>query len=238
MASTTIFAQSKMYKVKAGETIESIAHKYGISVSALMRANPQAVDNCYTGMNLIIPSGKIGMTETHTITVWGEDMDSRRGHGSIANELEFNYVLIGGAEKVYFKNFNCGMSTDFGYRYYLHDQIFVEGLFGYKWYMLRMVNDASMTVHNLTIPVHFGGHIDLLENVGLRPFFGPRIDIPVANKMEYRGYSESADIKTGVTLDFGLDFLFNKWAIRTKYGLGVGENKNLNYVSLGITVGI
>lgn len=237
MASVTAFSQSRTYKVKAGETLESIAHKHGISISAMMQANPHAVDNCYTGMILTIPSDKATTTKTNIITVRGERTDTRKGQGSIAYEIEFDYVLISGAYKDYFKNFNCGMSTDIGYRYFLHNNLFVEGLFGYKWYSLWMVNDVSTTVHNLTLPIHVGGHIDLSDNVGLRPFFGPRIDIPVASRVEYRGYSESANVTTGVTLEFGLDVQFSNWAIRTKYGLGVGENKDLNYVSLGAIVG-
>ena len=101
-----------------------------------------------------------------------------------------------------------------------------------------MKNDATENVHSLTIPIHLGGHIDVSDNFGLRPFFGPRVDIPVSSKIEYRGKSQSADVDPGVTLEFGLDFQFNRWGIRTKYGLGVGENKNLNYLSIGVTAGI
>ena len=168
-----------------------------------------------------------------------EVSEDRKGHGAVTMELEFQYVMIGGDEKDLFKDFNCGMATAMGYRYYLHNNFFVEGLFGYRWYSLWMVNDASTTVHNLTLPIHIGGYIDVSDKFALRPFFGPRVDIPVASKVEYKGKSQSADVDPGVTLEFGLDFQFNDtWGLRAKYGLGVGGYKNQNYASLGFTVGI
>lgn len=237
MASVTTFAQSKTYTVKAGETIESIAHKHGVSVPALLQANPEAAENCYVGMKLIIPSGKQAMMG-ETVVAKGERLDSRQWHGSFATEIEFQYVMIGGDAKDLFKNFNCGMSADFGYRYYLHHNLFIEGLVGYRWYTLWMINNATEDVHNITMPIHLGAYIDVTEKFGLRPFFGPRVDFPVSSRLKYGGNSVSAGVKTGVTLEFGLDFQFNNWGIRAKYGLGVGEYKNLNYASIGFTAGI
>lgn len=41
--------------IKRGETIESVANKYGISIEDLIKANPSANDYFYIGMKLTIP---------------------------------------------------------------------------------------------------------------------------------------------------------------------------------------
>lgn len=237
MASVTVFAQSKTYTVKVGETIESIAHKHGVSVAALLQANPEAAENCYVGMKLIIPSGKQAMVG-EAVVVKGDKLDSRKGEGSFVGEVSFQYLLFGGGTSDFYKGFRGGMSTNFGYRYYVHHNVFMEASLGYRWYTYETINKFTTTVHNITLPIHIGGYLDVTEKFGLRPFFGPRVDFPVSSRIKYGSLSDSADVKIGVTLEFGLDFNFNNWGIRTKYGLGVGDYKNMNYVSIGFTTGI
>lgn len=56
LASLSMSAQtSKSHIVQRGETIESVAKKYGISVSDLQQANPSTKDYFYAGMKLVIP---------------------------------------------------------------------------------------------------------------------------------------------------------------------------------------
>lgn len=237
LASITVFAQSKTYTAKAGETIESIAYKHGVSLESLLQANPGVTENFYVGKKLVIPSGN-KVTGNTTVTVNDAKLVSRKGQGSFISGVEFQYLLFGGGTSVYYKDFKCGLSTEFGYRYYLHHNVFLEGSLGYRWYTFETINRITTNVHNITLPIHLGGYLDVTEKFGLRPFFGPRVDFPVSSKISGGGYSGSADTKIGVTLEFGLDFQFSSWGIRAKYGLGVGDYKNTNYVSLGVTYGI
>lgn len=56
LASLSMSAQtSKSHIVQRGETIESVANKYGISISDLQQANPSTRDYFYAGMKLVIP---------------------------------------------------------------------------------------------------------------------------------------------------------------------------------------
>lgn len=224
-ASLLSYAQTRPYVVLPGETLESVAHKNGISVSSLIQANPGAMENFYPGMKLNIPTKKSGLT---WIRVHGDKngwSDDRRGHGSVIMELAFQYVMPGGDTKDFFKGFNFGVLTDFGYRYFMHNNVYIEGLVGYRGYLLYPKGTTkSLNVHNITLPIHLGGYIDASENFALCPFFGPRIDFPV---------SDDLDVGVGVTLEFGLDFKINTGAIRAMYGLGVGDYKNLNYLSIG-----
>lgn len=238
MTSMLVYSQSKTYKVKQGETLESVAYKHGIPVETLLQANPQALDNFHIGMKLLIPAANYGnLPAEETVVVKGDRPDSRQGDGSVVLDMGFQYVMIGGDAKDFFKDFNFGLLSEVGYRYFLHHNVFVEGLLGYRYYSMWMINDASINVHNITLPIHFGAAFDVTDRFGLRPFFGPRVDFPVASRIEQGSYSESADAEIGVTLEFGLDFQFDNWGLRTRYGLGVGEYKNLNYLSIGAYVG-
>lgn len=56
LASLSMSAQTNQsHTVQRGETIESVAKKYGISVNDLQQANPSAKDYFYAGMKLVIP---------------------------------------------------------------------------------------------------------------------------------------------------------------------------------------
>jgi len=67
LASLSVFAQtSQSHTVQRGETIESVAKKYGISVSDLQEANPSTKDYFYAGMKLVIPHKSNTQNTTQT----------------------------------------------------------------------------------------------------------------------------------------------------------------------------
>lgn len=65
MACGLVWADTE-HKVKAGETLQSIASQYSISVDALKSANPKAAKYVYAGMTLVIPSSDAVVTTTTT----------------------------------------------------------------------------------------------------------------------------------------------------------------------------
>ena len=248
MVSVAAFSQSKTYRVKKGETIESIAYKHGISVGALLQANPHALDNCYVGMQLVIPSASYnyGAAETQpAVSVKRPRVNSRQGDGDFATEVDVQFVWMK-LDPRRSSDIGFGLGADVGYQYYMIHNLFIEGFVGYRWYMLWMDDsDVAQKVHNISFPVHLGGHIDVTDNFGFRPFFGPRVDIPFTarDKNGNRGGKTRAsggpqgpgfDPGVGVTLEFGLDFQFGDWGIRTKYGMGVGKYKDSNYATIGV----
>ncbi len=69
LASLSMSAQtSQSHTVQRGETIESVAEKYGISVSDLQQANPSTVEYFYAGMKLVIPRKTNTQNNTQTAT--------------------------------------------------------------------------------------------------------------------------------------------------------------------------
>ena len=55
MTMTVAMAQQVTHVIQRGETLESIAQKYQVTVDAIKQTNPDAVNMIYVGMRLIIP---------------------------------------------------------------------------------------------------------------------------------------------------------------------------------------
>lgn len=66
LASATVLAQTSeiIHKIARGETIESIAQKYGVTADDIKKANPNAGNYFYTGMSIKIPAKKVEVVET------------------------------------------------------------------------------------------------------------------------------------------------------------------------------
>jgi len=73
--------QATVHIVQWGETLWSIAWRYGVTVDALMAANSLAYDTIYAGQRLVIPTGAgspqpetPGSAATYHIVYWGENL--------------------------------------------------------------------------------------------------------------------------------------------------------------------
>ena len=64
---TFMMAQQKFHTIQSGETLESIAKKYKVSLEDLKRANPEAVIKLYDGMELVIPQSGKGKKEVDQV---------------------------------------------------------------------------------------------------------------------------------------------------------------------------
>lgn len=60
---TLLMAQQFFHTIQSGETLESIAKKYKVSLEDLKMANPEAVAKLYEGMQIVIPSSNSRKTK-------------------------------------------------------------------------------------------------------------------------------------------------------------------------------
>lgn len=67
MAYGLVWADTQ-HKVKAGETLQSIATQYNVSVDALKSANPKAAKYVYAGMTLVIPGSATAAPAQATVS--------------------------------------------------------------------------------------------------------------------------------------------------------------------------
>lgn len=65
---------TKTHLVKQGESIESIARQYNISVEELKKANPNNSGMLFAGLYLLIPEKKV-VVATQPVTIVNEDKD-------------------------------------------------------------------------------------------------------------------------------------------------------------------
>lgn len=260
LCTTLCLAQTeRTHTIMRGETLESVAKKYGISLEELKNANPGAEKVFYVGMSLRIPNSA---ENKHSVTITGnepvetieptnnptnshkkEGMYALGGSGTITGDVNFQFLMPSDDIVKLYDGFNFGMCFDFGYRYYIHNNFFAEGMLGYRGMSLsRKKPSMHFDAHCITIPIHVGGLIPVTEKAGVAILFGPRIDIPVSTKIEQGNNSQKADGSVGITLDFGIDLKYSDWgSIRIQYNLGLGGDKsvskNINAVSIGLNYG-
>lgn len=155
-------AQSvKKHIVERGETLASIAGKYGVSQEEITRLNPDASQFVYVGMELTIP----GKTEAATvnndentvnqelteksdntpITAYKEIYTNKTnttayketykaGDTETTGEINVKYIALSGdGAEIYKSSILGGMGFAFGARYFFNEQLFMEGLIGYQW---------------------------------------------------------------------------------------------------------
>ena len=254
----------KSHTIARGETIESIAKKYGITLEELLKANPGVERMHYVGMALKIPTiqqtlststdtekvkdpvetkSLIQPNSSGTESIHDDGMYTHAGKGNIIGEVNFQFIQPMDELEDFYDGFNFGMCFYMGYRYYPHNNFFVEGMLGYRFFGLsRKSPSMSMTYHCISIPIHAGALLPLSEKFGIAPFIGPRIDIPVKTKSKIGGQSQkekNGDV--GITLDLGADIKFSDWTIRAQYCIGLGGDesisKNLNAFVVGLSFG-
>ncbi|MDH7484980.1 MAG: LysM peptidoglycan-binding domain-containing protein [Anaerolineae bacterium] len=83
--------QGQIHTVQPGETLSSIAARYGVSLSAIMQANGISNANViYVGQRLTIPAGSSGTVQTHAATTTS---GSSSGYGSDSAEICDKYTV-------------------------------------------------------------------------------------------------------------------------------------------------
>lgn len=86
IVSITLYAQSKVHTVQRGETVASVAKKYGVSVDDLKKANPNINNYFYVGMTLTIPQRQVNtLIKTDTFQDEGSDTNKNDEY-SLLNE--------------------------------------------------------------------------------------------------------------------------------------------------------
>lgn len=125
------------HTIQRGETIESIAEKYGVSVNALQQANPDTKKYFYVGMKLIIPQKA---TESPTSTTLSSQPSSREQNSrrqdveldkeNQKREKKHKYMLDGDN----FTSIGVTIGSDFsklvGITYGIHGQYFLKNQIG------------------------------------------------------------------------------------------------------------
>lgn len=262
---TSMAQQVTTHTVAPGETLASIASKYGVSVETLTETNPETKKHLYTGMSLAIPSAKKNNEQpvvipapTPTPTpvptpapnydVTYSTKEGNAGKASVASEVQFGYLIpsLGDASEFMESAFSAAMSIAMGVRYYPVDNIYVEGMAGWKWITettgfkgTKYSDKTHYTIHDITLPLHVGVSIPSSGKISLGLFGGTRIDIPVSSKQEFHSASSKIDMPVTALIEVGLDIKFKEnGGLRLQYDYSPSKSNKYSLISIGWTEGI
>lgn len=204
--------QTVTHVVQRGETIESIAEYYKVSIADINKANPNADGMVYVGMKLAIPTsskpqivsnndnqGGSTYTQENNIEHHSNDNkayqeykydtakneDEKVGKFEYAGELGMGFIK--GAR-------NFMYEFTFGANYRLPYNLYVGARIGYnsanysgQIEIEGRTIDAEQRYHLLEIPIEFGYSLkNANETLGLIPFVGFNTNIGLSGKYKQR----------------------------------------------------
>ena len=226
-------SQTVTHIVQRGETIESIAEIYKVSVENINKANPNADGIVYVGMKLNIPTSSvqpktssrdvsIETSQTQELTperapiknVSKEDKkysasseDKKYGKFIFAGELGYGFIK-GPSNFMY--------EATFGANYTLPYNLYVGARIGYnsanynESIKIEGKNiNAEQNCHFLQIPIEFGYSLkNESESLGLIPFVGFNTNIGLSGKYKQKilgtgGEESSKKLKIGGKVGIG-----------------------------------
>ena len=226
-------SQTVTHVVQRGETLESIADYYKVSVDDINKANPNADGMVYVGMKLNIPTssrpqkvsnndnqGEPTYTQENNIENHSNDKvfqehknstaknkDEKVGKFEFAGELGFGFIK--GAD-------NFMYEATVGANYRLPYNLYVGARIGYNSanYIGLIAIDgqninAEQNYHLLEIPIEFGYSLkNESETLGLIPFVGFNTNIGLSGKYKQRvlgtgGKEGSQKVKIGGKVGVG-----------------------------------
>lgn len=226
-------SQTVTHVVQRGETIESIAEYYKVSVEDINKANPNADDIVYVGMKLNIPTsskpqivsnndnqGGSTYTQENNIKhhsnnkVYQEhkykaakNEDEKVGKFEFAGELGFGFIK--GAD-------NFMYEATVGANYRLPYNLYIGARIGYNSAnytgLIKIEGqniNAKQKYHLLEIPIEFGYSLkNESETLGLIPFVGFNTNIGLSGKYKQRilgtgGKEEPQKVKIGGKVGIG-----------------------------------
>lgn len=226
-------SQTVTHVVQRGETIESIAEYYKVSVEDINKANPNADGIVYVGMKLNIPTsskpqivsnndnqGGSTYTQENNIKhhsnnkVYQEhkykaakNEDEKVGKFEFAGELGFGFIK--GAD-------NFMYEATVGANYRLPYNLYIGARMGYNSAnytgLIKIEGqniNAKQNYHLLEIPIEFGYSLkNESETLGLIPFVGFNTNIGLSGKYKQRilgtgGKEEPQKVKIGGKVGIG-----------------------------------
>lgn len=226
-------SQTVTHVVQRGETIESIAEYYKVSVEDINKANPNADGIVYVGMKLNIPTsskpqivsnndnqGGSTYTQENNIKhhsnnkVYQEhkykaakNEDEKVGKFEFAGELGFGFIK--GAD-------NFMYEATVGANYRLPYNLYIGARIGYNSAnytgLIKIEGqniNAKQNYHLLEIPIEFGYSLkNESETLGLIPFAGFNTNIGLSGKYKQRilgtgGKEEPQKVKIGGKVGIG-----------------------------------
>lgn len=239
--------ETVIHVVKRGETIESIADRYGTTADSILRLNPDAADFVYVGMELKIEKGSASeITESESVAEKKADAAIKAGkeRGRESKEEKFGAagkavgidMLVSAAAG--YSDFACaeaspksriGFSIDLPFRFSAMRKV---GLFPENYYMEASVGyalkgSAAYPAHYVDIKLAPAGYSLPVSNVEITGKAGLYVGIPVGGEIELDTYNivhgYNYHFRTDVGIDLSMGISFGRWDIGLTYERGFAD---------------
>lgn len=277
-----VMAQSQVvtHIVQRGETLESIANDYHISVIDINKANPNADGVVYVGMKLVVPVQKDVMpseqessqmpsepSKGNTLSQSNHSVlfDTNPNHFTkeakpksqkekleFAAQFGFRFGSLNGDGSECYKS-TFGLSVALGARYFVADQVFVEGLAGYRYLQTplkkeyaeaaldRTAASGDLKTHSIYIPLYVGAKI---EEFSIKA--GPYLDYIVSGNLtlETPGKSNKEVLKKKIekgqlSVGLNLTIMYNMYGLNFNIRLSdYANNKKCKEMAIGLIIGM
>lgn len=237
--------QTVTHVVQRGETIESIAKQYHVSVDDINKANPNADGMVYVGMKLVVPVGQeqvaTGNVEPMTVGVTNQPIiqQSKQTHSDSWQQKAKGDVVSMGWER------NKGLSM-FGVTFFSQDfrDVKLSGHYGITVDYLNI--SGSLFGFNLTLASFNYGLVDKDGTSDLM-LFGPNISYEIVRSLYVclplqamcNASFEGTDTKTswGWAVSPRMYYSFGKLVINAGLMINGGFKKGED-ATCGFTVGL
>lgn len=239
--------------VKRGETIESIADRYGTTADTILRLNPDAADFVYVGMELKIEKGTVcKVLESEPAAEKKTDAAIKAGKERGREPKEEKSVSSGKAVGIDmlvsasagYSDYACaeaspksrlGFSIDLPFRFSAMRKV---GFFPENYYMEASVGyalkgSAAYPAHYVDIKLAPAGYSLPVSNVEITGKAGLYVGIPVGGEIELfankagRGYSYPFGPDVGIDLSMGISF--GRWDIGFIYERGFTDMSDVRF---------
>lgn len=225
------------HTIDCGETLQSIAEHYATTEAKIIELNPDAAQFVYVGMELTIPTVKVNdavkednpktshdnsaaQDTSYNESASNNTDSSKNGHTKFEKEV---YVGISmnsfTGDDIKNSDMNIGFNAGFTARYYVANDLFVEGSLGIstKGYKLDSKSssgsswddegpnyDSSIsqkyTSYNLDLPILVGYKLAVNEDINIKLKAGPYLTYALSGKLKTKGYrTDYEDIHSGET---------------------------------------
>lgn len=150
------------HTVARGETVESIAKKYGVTTQQLLNANPDIAQFIYVGMELTIPGvdnelAKNAIPENNSISETDGFVQTNSANGYLTAQSKFTPIFqisIGSFGKLKEfngiktkKNLNLSMAITGGVRYAINEYFYSAAMLGYRFVSTSFhIDDYNQTI--------------------------------------------------------------------------------------------
>lgn len=240
----------KVHIMQRGETPESIASKYGLTLDELKKGNPAIDKMYYVGMKLTIPEKKIIFTKNGEVKQPGklpvEDIPSN-GNGKATNKKNYELDFYAGVslnnnygDDIEDTKNNTGFHAGITARYIFATNFFADISFGYATKGYKQENTQSsgqywddeganydsqnkitMQTSNIDMPIHFGYRIKISDALSVDLKLGCYLTYALSGKRKNVGtFTFYPDIHSSET-DFISSTTYIKDVRYKRFGVGL-----------------